>query len=90
MSIERVTLSPSDENVSPPDHEIEISVIGNDVFITVYDGSLDDLTEGRKKVCDVPSISLHELIAALNAFSDASVGIRCVRPVSTRTEKETR
>jgi hypothetical protein len=76
MSVERVTLSPSDDNYAPSAHEIEVAVIGNDVLISVYDGSLDDLIDGRKKVYDVPPLALKELVAAYYARSNFEVEIR--------------
>ena len=80
MSVMRVTLSASDEEYAPPGHEIDICVVGNDVAITVYEGSADDLIEGRKKQYAVPLLAYCDLLSALNAFSDTSQGIRLVRP----------
>lgn len=80
MSVTRVTLTASGEQYAPPYHEIEIAVIGNEVFITVYDGSADDLKDGRTKAYEVPQLALSDLLAALNAFSDAGAGIRFARP----------
>jgi hypothetical protein len=76
VSVQRVTITAADEKYEPPGQEIEVAVIGNDVLLTVYDGSSDDLAKGRTKVYDVPPIALHDLIRALNAFSDVSQGVR--------------
>ena len=76
MSVQRVTLTSSDEKYAPPSQEIELAVIGNDVLITVYDGSSDDLSKGRTKTYDVPAVALPDLIAALTAFGDFQQGVR--------------
>ena len=81
--IQRVTLTSSEEKYAPPSQEIELAVIGNDVFITVYDGSADDLKDGRTRAYEVPQIALPDLIAALTAFGDFQQGVRFDR-VSNR------
>ena len=75
----RVTLVPSDDDFAPPEKEIDICVIADDVFITVFEGSEDDLKEGRKRVYEVPGINIEALIKALCAFSDQAQAIRMVR-----------
>lgn len=77
--IQRVTLSASDDKYAPPLKEIDLSVIGNDVYISVYEGSLEDTAKGRKLEYEVPQIALHDLIAAVNAFGDVTRAIRVVR-----------
>lgn len=81
MSVLRVTIQPSDDNYAPPTQEIELAVIGNDVFITVYEGSLDDLSKGRTEKQEVPPIALKDLNAALAAFGDFHSGLRFERPL---------
>ena len=83
MSVQRVTLTSSEEKYAPSEHEIDISVIGNDVVITVYEGSLEDLNKGRKVAFEVPTLDYRDLLRSLNAFSDVfgPTG-RFVRPES--------
>lgn len=82
MSVQRVTLTAADEKYAPAEGEIDITVVGNEVFISVYKGSLEDLQEGREKQFDVPVLALSDLLAALGAFGDQVHSIRLVRPES--------
>lgn len=75
MSVQRVTITTADERYAPPDKEIEVAVIDGKVFITVYDGSSDDLQVGRTKEYDVPVLNLHDLVAALAAFGVSVQGL---------------
>ncbi len=89
MSVQRVTLTASDEKYAPPKHEIEFAVVGNDLFITVYEGSSDDLAKGRSLASEVPPLALPDVHAALVAFSDFSQGIRYSRaPEETKEAGE--
>ena len=74
MTVQRVTITAADEKYAPPGQEIEISVIGDQVFISVYKGSQDDLKDGRKKEYDVPVLAMKDLLAALNAHADEFQG----------------
>ena len=75
MSVQNVTITTAREKFAPPSQEIDISVIDGMVFISVYSGSRDDLTQGRTKTYNVPEIDLKDLICALNAFGVASHGL---------------
>ncbi len=86
MSIQQVTITASDEKYAPPAHEIEFAVIGNDLFITVYEGSSDDLAKGRSKAYEVPPLALCDVHAALVAFSDFSQGARYIRAAEETKE----
>lgn len=90
MSIQRVTLTGSDEKYAPPTQEIELAVSGNDVLITIYDGSSDDLAKGRTRAYEVPAIALSDLIAALTAFGDFQQGVRFGRLESPASNQESR
>lgn len=75
MTVQRVTITIADEKFAPPEKEIDVSVIGGVVLITVYKGSLEDLTKGREKEYDVPEIQLHDLLAAISAHGTYVHGI---------------
>ena len=75
MSVERVTITRANEQYAPPGVEIDVSVIGGRVFLTVYEGSDQNVPSNRKEVYEVPEIALHDLIAALSAFGVAVQGL---------------
>lgn len=74
MSVQRVTITSAEEQHEPPDQEIDVSVIGDRVFVTVYDGSDNNAPSNRKKAYEVPVLRLHDLIAALAAHGVAVQG----------------
>ena len=75
MSVQRVVITTADEKFEPPSQEIEITVIDGKVFITVYDGSQDNVPSDRQKRYEVPEIDLHDLVRALTAFGVAVQGV---------------
>jgi len=79
MGVQRVILTGVGDSYAPATKEIDISVIGRNVFITVYKGSLEDLIEGRKKEYEVPVLDLQDLLNALNAFG-VSQGVLLLPP----------
>lgn len=66
MSVRKVILEGVDERYEPPDREIEVSIVGDSLYISVFDGSVDDLSKSRKKEIEVPELSLKEFRAALD------------------------
>jgi hypothetical protein len=67
--VHRVTLTAAGEEYAPPGCEIEMSIVGDLVFITVYKGSLDDLSQPREKDYAVPEILLGDLVGAIGALT---------------------
>lgn len=47
--------------------EIDVAVVGERVFLTVYSGSLNGLVNGRTKVYEVPTLRVRDLLSALHA-----------------------
>jgi tRNA(Ser,Leu) C12 N-acetylase TAN1 len=66
VSVRKVILEGVDERYEPPDREIEVSIVGDSLYISVFDGSVDDLSKSRKKEIEVPELSLKEFRAALD------------------------
>lgn len=75
----RVTLTPADDDFAPPEKEIDICVIGDEIFITVWKGSVDDLKDGRTREYEVPGMNIEAFVKALCAFGDQAQAIRFVR-----------
>ena len=75
MSVLRVTITEAEEKYAPAGQEIDISVIGDQVFISVYKGSAEDLKKGREKKYDVPALSVHDLLSALGAHANITIGV---------------
>lgn len=70
MAVYRVTLTGAEEQYEPATQEIDITVVGEHVFIDVYKGSLNDLKEGREKEFSVPILVYGDLLRALQAFNE--------------------
>ena len=69
MSVLRVVIETADERFAPPGHEVEVTVVNETVFISVYEGSDENKPSTKKLAYEVPALNLHDLMTALGAFN---------------------
>ena len=86
MSVHKVVITSADEEYAPPEQEIEVTVIGDHVYLTVYEGSDDNKPSTKKLAYEVPPLTLHDLIAALSAFGSEVLGLH-VLPATQEKDK---
>jgi len=74
MSIHKIVLTEAKEKYAPPGREIELSVIGDNLFITIFNGSDDNIPSTKKREYEVPVLSVKDFVLALGALEVFTVG----------------
>ena len=72
--IEKVVLTEAEEKFVPPKKEIELTIVGDNLFITVFNGSDGNIPSTKVKEYEVPMLSVKDVVNTLAAFGVLTVG----------------